>query len=85
MEPAPTRVPLLPKAATRAPRARSGDTSPAGLIPENPQTNDEVLLQDIYALMDLDQFALDPNEEIPLPDRDNMSYSTRGSSGTAKN
>ena len=78
MEPAPTRVPLLPKAATRAPRARSGDTSPAGLIPEDPQTNDEVLLQDIYALMDLDQFALDPNEEIPLPDRDNMSYSTRG-------
>ena len=35
-----------------------------------------MLLQDIYALMDLDQFALDPNGAIPLPDRDNMSYST---------
>ena len=72
-EPAATAAPILPKAATRAPRARSGDTSPAGLIPDDPETNDEVLLQDIYALMDLDQFALDPNEAIPLPYRDHMS------------
>ena len=76
--PASTAAPILPKAATRAPRTRSGDTSPANLIPDDPQTNDEVLLQDIYALMDLNQFALDPNEAIPLPDRDNMSYSTFG-------
>ena len=41
--------------------------SPEDLIPDDPQTNDEVLLQDIYALMDLDQFALNPNEAIPLP------------------
>jgi hypothetical protein len=51
----------------------SGDTSPEGLIPEDPETNDEVLLQDIYALMDLDQFALNPNQAIPLPDKENMS------------
>ena len=80
-QPAPTAGSRLAHDATpksRAPRNRSGDIYPANLIPDNPQTNDEVLLQDIYALMDLDQFALDPNEEIPLPDRDNMSYSTRG-------
>ena len=83
-EPAHTRTPRLAHAATRAPRDRSGDTSPAGLIPENPQADDEVLLQDIYALMDLDQFALDPNEAIPLPDRDNMSYCTFGGEWRSK-
>ena len=74
-QPAPTEGSRLAHDATpksRAPRDRSGDIYPANLIPDNPQTNDEVLLQDIYALMDLDQFALDPNEAIPLP------YSTFG-------
>ena len=37
------------------------------LAPENPQTNDQVLLQDIYEQIDLEQFALDPNEPIPIP------------------
>ena len=57
----------------RVQKTLSGDTSPEGLIPEDPETNDEVLLQDIYALMDLDQFALNPNQAIPLPDKENMS------------
>ena len=38
--------------------------SPESLIPTNPKTNDTILLQDIYDRMDLDQFALDPNEPI---------------------
>ena len=45
----------------------SGPTStvsPLDLIPENPKANDTVLLQDIYDLMDLDQFALDPTQPI---------------------
>ena len=41
--------------------------APGDLIPEDPETNDEVLLQDIYALMDLDRFALDPGAPIPIP------------------
>ena len=36
----------------------------AALVPEDPRTNDQVLLQDIYAQIDLEQFALDPNERI---------------------
>ena len=36
------------------------------LVPENPQTNDQVLLQDIYEQIDLEQFALDPDEPIEL-------------------
>ena len=35
------------------------------LVPEDPKTNDRVLLQDIYGQIDLEQFALDPNEPIP--------------------
>ena len=38
--------------------------SPLDLIPDNPKANDTVLLQDIYDLIDLDQFALDPNKPI---------------------
>ena len=34
----------------------------ADLTPENPQTNDQVLLQDIYEQIDLEQFALDPGD-----------------------
>ena len=36
----------------------------ASLIPPDPRFTDEVLLQDIYARMDLDEFALDPDEPI---------------------
>ena len=55
-----------------APEKPAGPLSPEGLtpgdlIPEDPETNDEVLLQDIYALMDLDRFALDPGAPIPIP------------------
>ena len=39
-------------------------TSPLDLIPDNPESNDTVLIQDIYELMDLDQFALDPSQPI---------------------
>ena len=45
----------------------TGPLSAEDLIPENPRTNDQVLLQDIYARMDLEQFALNPNEPIPQP------------------
>ena len=37
----------------------------AELVPEDPRTNDRVLLQDIYAQIDLEQFALDPDQPIP--------------------
>ena len=36
----------------------------AGLVPADPRFTDEVLLQDIYARIDLGQFALDPEEPI---------------------
>ena len=36
----------------------------AQLVPEDPRTNDQVLLQDIYAQIDLEQFALDPDQPI---------------------
>ena len=36
----------------------------AELVPEDPRTNDRVLLQDIYAQIDLEQFALDPDQPI---------------------
>ena len=52
--------------------ARPAPTTPisaeAELVPENPETNDEILLQDIYAQIDLEQFALDPGAEILRPD-----------------
>ena len=38
------------------------------LIPENAQFNDRVLLQDIYARMDLQKFALNPGEPIEFLD-----------------
>ena len=52
--PQPTEVVSIPK-------------SVEDLIPVNPQFTDEVLLQDIYAQMDLGQFALDPAAEIQMP------------------
>lgn len=41
------------------------------LVPDNPLTEETVLLQDIYDRMDLDQFALDPNSPIQIPGRRN--------------
>ena len=41
-----------------------GNSAIADLVPDSPRTNDQVLLQDIYARIDLGQFALDPNEPI---------------------
>ena len=45
-----------------------GDTKISDLVPDSPRTNDQVLLQDIYARIDLGQFALDPNEPIAPPE-----------------
>ena len=57
-----------PEASTETGSNTGSDTgsavSPLDLIPENPKANDTVLLQDIYDLMDLDQFALDPTQPI---------------------
>ena len=39
----------------------------ASLVPENPQFTDEALLQDIYAVIQLDQFELDPEAPIDYP------------------
>ena len=55
--------------------------APEDLIPENPETNDEVLLQDIYALMDLDRFALDPGAPIQLPSEKSFNSLTSWSKG----
>ena len=47
-------------------KAVTGDPKTiAELVPEDPRTNDQVLLQDIYAQIDLEQFALDPDQPIP--------------------
>ena len=46
-------------------KAVTGDPKTiAQLVPEDPRTNDQVLLQDIYAQIDLEQFALDPDQRI---------------------
>ena len=42
-----------------------GPRTIAKLVPEDPRTNDRVLLQDIYAQIDLEQFALDPDQPLP--------------------
>ena len=41
-----------------------GDPKISDLVPDSPRTNDQVMLQDIYARIDLGQFALDPKEPI---------------------
>ena len=68
----PAEAAGTPSTAVQTPEARpelpAGTGSPLELIPQDPETSDEVLLQDIYALMDLDRFALNPNEPIPLPE-----------------
>ena len=66
----PTRPPQdtdAPNTVTDPPEATAGPAStqrPEDLIPEDPATNDTVLLQDIYELIDMDQFALDPTQPI---------------------
>ena len=66
----PTRAPedtTTSETTTQPPKPTAGIPStqrPEDLIPQDPATNDTILLQDIYELMDLDQFALDPTEPI---------------------
>ena len=57
---------LLPTAApvSQAETQPSEPADPDALVPSNPQLTDQVLLQDIYAKIDLEQFALDPEEPI---------------------
>ena len=50
--------------ASAGPGENNMGEDPGNLIPEEPRFNDEVLLQDIYARMDLDQFGLDPSEPV---------------------
>ena len=67
--PAPTRS--APETSTEAPSQSPEVTteshkpnSPEDLIPADTRTNDQILLQDIYELMDLQQFALDPDQPL---------------------
>lgn len=70
-----TRDPETNNPGTSEPRAEA-KTEPTGaqdsLAPPDPQFQDQILLQDIYAKMDLDQFAPDPTQPIkfegPRPD-----------------
>ena len=66
-EAAPSEAATTPGAA---PKTLTGDMFPEDLIPEDPETSDEVLLQDIYALMD-------PDQPVPLP-RDFENLGTLG-------
>ena len=82
-EPAPpsnpaTAAPVTPAAttvssgpgtpvATQESQSRDEDISIKDLVPQDPQLNDTVLLQDMYPHADLDQFALDPTQPLPLP------------------
>ena len=65
-EPTATRPAANQTTAPTGQTPRDGDIPVDDLIPANPQTNDQILLQDIYALMDLSEFALDPSDPIPL-------------------
>ena len=68
--PEPTPTPRREDGVKPKESGSTGAMSPQGnpkisdLVPDNPQTNDQVLLQDIYARTDLGQFDLDPNEPI---------------------
>ena len=90
-QPAPTRgrpTPTSQEGATPAPTPQLPDPTadsppaqrPEDLIPEDPATNDTVLLQDIYELMDLSQFALDPTEPI-----ERFNYGGIGGNGEIAN
>ena len=67
-----TSAPVGADTETPEPTAQANPIqSPLDLIPDNPKANDTVLLQDIYDLMDLDQFALDPTmpiEKFTIPE-----------------
>ena len=66
--PAPTLPIAMPGLSTKeAPTI-------AELVPEDPETNNQVLLQDIYGQIDLEQFALDPNEPIPAAEEALIEY-----------
>ena len=54
--------------------ATGGPMTIAELVPEDPRTNDRVLLQDIYAQIDLEQFALDPDQPIPTSETTIMPH-----------
>ncbi len=70
--PAPTLPITTPALSTReAPTI-------ADLVPEDPETNDRLLLQDIYGQIDLEQFALDPNEPIPAVGSEQYRRISRG-------
>ena len=74
----PTAVPEATAGRTGSQEARTGTTGETGgappaeprtsgddpLAPEDARFTDEVLLQDIYERIDLEQFALDPREPI---------------------
>ena len=68
--PEPTTTPRGKTGVKPEASGPAGAMSPQGnpkisdLVPDSPRTNDQVLLQDIYARIDLGQFALDPNEPI---------------------
>ena len=63
----PPQTPDPTNAATAQNNPTTPSTSPKMDVPQDAQFNDKVLLQDIYAAMDLSQFALNPNEPVPLP------------------
>ena len=51
-----------------------GPMTIAELVTEDPRTNDRVLLQNIYAEIDLEQFALDPDQPIPTSETTIMPH-----------
>ena len=90
----PTSIPLVtPQAGNGEQTQNSGENQEPtettvlkaeDLIPQDPRTNDDVLLQDIYARMDLDQFALDPTQPIERFEEGNEGhtvFSTRQLAG----
>ena len=61
-------------------QAETQPSEPGGsdsLVPADPRFTDEVLLQDIYARIDLDQFALDPEEPIAFEYETGSAYGAR--------
>ncbi len=75
---APAQSPSKDGQTPEANTTPAGPAAPGDLIPQDPRTNDRVLLQDIYARMDLGQFALDPNEPIPPPKSGPWGQRSRG-------
>ena len=84
--PTPTPKPLeeaKADSATQAdqPRHQPNTAGVQDLIPLDPRTNDQVLLQDIYAKIDLSQFALDQDAPIPEHRGIGSSYHQQHGSG----